>query len=123
VAFLTDPNNVDALTDILLYHVVGEDVILSTDLSVGLTAVAANSAILVVTSLEPPTINEDSVVVTADIKARNGVIHLIDTVLQPPPDIVEIAVDNPDFSTLVDLVGLAGLVETLSGDGPFTVFA
>jgi len=37
--------------------------------------------------------------------------------------IVDIAVANPDFSTLVDLVTTAGLAETLAGDGPFTVFA
>ncbi len=37
--------------------------------------------------------------------------------------IVDIAASNPDFSTLVDLVTQAGLAETLSGDGPFTVFA
>jgi uncharacterized surface protein with fasciclin (FAS1) repeats len=37
--------------------------------------------------------------------------------------IVDIAASNPDFSTLVDLVGKAGLAEALSGPGPFTVFA
>ena len=37
--------------------------------------------------------------------------------------IVDIAAGNPDFSTLVELVKAAGLAETLSGDGPFTVFA
>ena len=37
--------------------------------------------------------------------------------------IVEIAVGNPDFTTLVELVTAAGLAETLSGEGPFTVFA
>jgi uncharacterized surface protein with fasciclin (FAS1) repeats len=37
--------------------------------------------------------------------------------------IVEIAAGNPDFSTLVTAVTEAGLVETLNGDGPFTVFA
>lgn len=37
--------------------------------------------------------------------------------------IVDIAVSNPDFSTLVAAVQAAGLVETLSGEGPFTVFA
>lgn len=37
--------------------------------------------------------------------------------------IVELAASNPDFSTLVDLVGKAGLAEALSADGPFTVFA
>ena len=37
--------------------------------------------------------------------------------------IVDIAVGNPDFSILVSAVTAAGLVDTLSGDGPFTVFA
>ncbi|MEL7343672.1 MAG: fasciclin domain-containing protein [Pseudomonadota bacterium] len=39
------------------------------------------------------------------------------------PDIVDIAASNDDFSTLVAAVSAAGLVDTLKGDGPFTVFA
>jgi uncharacterized surface protein with fasciclin (FAS1) repeats len=38
-------------------------------------------------------------------------------------NIIETAVGNPDFSTLVTAIKTAGLVDTLSGDGPFTVFA
>lgn len=38
-------------------------------------------------------------------------------------DVVAIAVNNPQFSTLVTAVKAAGLVETLQGKGPFTVFA
>ncbi len=38
-------------------------------------------------------------------------------------DIVAVASANPDFSTLVAAVSAAGLVETLQGAGPFTVFA
>ncbi len=37
--------------------------------------------------------------------------------------VVEIAAGNPDFSTLVTAVKAAGLAETLSGEGPFTVLA
>lgn len=37
--------------------------------------------------------------------------------------IVDIATSNEDFSTLAELVTTAGLAETLSGEGPFTVFA
>lgn len=37
--------------------------------------------------------------------------------------IVDVASANPDFSTLVAAIGAAGLVETLNGEGPFTVFA
>lgn len=39
------------------------------------------------------------------------------------PSIVEIAAGNPDFSTLVAALQAADLVDALSGDGPFTVFA
>ncbi|MGH1486458.1 MAG: fasciclin domain-containing protein [Cellvibrionaceae bacterium] len=38
-------------------------------------------------------------------------------------DIVDIAASNDDFSTLVTAVSAAELVETLKGEGPFTVFA
>ena len=37
--------------------------------------------------------------------------------------VVDVAASNPDFSTLVTAVKAAGLAETLSGAGPFTVFA
>lgn len=40
-----------------------------------------------------------------------------------PGTIVDVAVGNSDFSTLVTAVTAADLVDTLSGDGPFTVFA
>ena len=73
----------------------------------------------------------DATVVTADIEASNGVIHVIDKVLLPPAvvsvpvvgSVVEVAVESGSFPTLVAAVEAAGLVETLSGEGPFTVFA
>jgi uncharacterized surface protein with fasciclin (FAS1) repeats len=40
-----------------------------------------------------------------------------------PATVVDVATSNPDFSTLVTAVKSAGLVDTLSGPGPFTVFA
>jgi uncharacterized surface protein with fasciclin (FAS1) repeats len=39
------------------------------------------------------------------------------------PNIVEIAVSNPNFTTLVAAVQAAGLVDALQSPGPFTVFA
>ncbi|CAM2881186.1 fasciclin domain-containing protein [Flavobacterium frigoris] len=45
------------------------------------------------------------------------------TVVVETPNIVGVAAGNADFSTLVTAVKAAGLVETLSSDGPFTVFA
>lgn len=69
----------------------------------------------------------DATVLTPDIYGLNGVVHVIDTVLlQPctlPASVVEIATTNEGFSTLVAAVTAANLVETLQGEGPFTVFA
>jgi uncharacterized surface protein with fasciclin (FAS1) repeats len=78
----------------------------------------------------PTTISEDefnlqindAAVIQADILTLNGVIHAIDTVLLPP-DIVDIAVNDGRFRTLITALTAADLVTTLKGDGPFTVFA
>ncbi len=61
--------------------------------------------------------------VSADIAASNGVIHVIDRVLLPPNNIATIATMTPELSTLVTALDAADLVETLDGEGPFTVFA
>jgi transforming growth factor-beta-induced protein len=58
--------------------------------------------------------------------ASNGVIHVIDAVLDPdeaPKDIVDTAAADDRFETLVTAVGAADLVAALKGEGPFTVFA
>ncbi len=84
-------------------------------------------------------------VTVADVRQSNGVIHVVDTVLLPnmgdtmaksggnpmvggaemfpTKNIVENAVNSADHTTLVAAVKAAGLVDTLSGPGPFTVFA
>lgn len=126
------------LQAVLTYHVVGKRI----------PAVAATAAAkkgLKVKTLQGERIalsfkvgkivlNGTARVVTADVKASNGLIHAINAVLVPPSltkapapaptqSIVEIAAGNPDFSTLVSLVQKAGLVGALSSTGPFTVFA
>lgn len=64
-------------------------------------------------------------VTTADVPASNGVIHAVDKVLVPPGvlNVVQMAQLNPAFSVLVEAVVAADLAATLSGPGPFTVFA
>ena len=71
----------EALTAVLTYHVVA-GVVMSTDLTDGMTAATVNGADITV-SLDPVMIN-DANVVSADIEASNGVIHVIDSVLLPP---------------------------------------
>ena len=69
--------------------------------------------------------NRNSKILATDIQATNGVVHVIDKVILPAnKNIVETAVAlAPEFSTLVAAVTAAGLGPTLSGTGPFTVFA
>jgi uncharacterized surface protein with fasciclin (FAS1) repeats len=63
-------------------------------------------------------------ITATDIAASNGVVHVIDKVLLPADrNIVETAQALPDFSILVEAVVAANLQGTLSGTGPFTVFA
>merc|ERR1711976_92222 len=64
----------------------------------------------------------------ADNLASNGVAHIIDGVMLPPAKsptvtIVDIAESQKDLSTLVAAVVAGDLVDTLSGKGPFTLFA
>jgi uncharacterized surface protein with fasciclin (FAS1) repeats len=67
------------------------------------------------------TASEDASTTTEETMAEDEMTD--DTEAMAEETIVDIAAGNPDFSTLVELVTAAGLVETLSGDGPFTVFA
>jgi transforming growth factor-beta-induced protein len=111
----------EALSDVLLYHVVGDrklaaDVVASTHL------VMANGAIAPISTVGGAHIGAAAITMT-DIAASNGVIHVIDAVLLPPPTIAEIAAGNPDFETLVAAASAAGLVDDLAGDTLLTVFA
>jgi uncharacterized surface protein with fasciclin (FAS1) repeats len=188
-------NDIPALTDILLYHVVPGKVMAAdvVELSSADTALGEPLSIGIVGG--NVRVNEANVILT-DIEADNGVIHVIDTVLLPPPepgpndyvvkrgdtlyhiaqrelgdgsrymeiveatnaanetdssyaritnpnliyigwklaipestggtemsDIIDIAVNDGRFTTLVTAVQAADLVETLKGEGPYTVFA
>ena len=124
---LLKPENKQMLTDILLYHVVAGKVMASdvVNLTEAMTVLGKNVAIKV--DGGKVYINDAEVIIT-DIEASNGVIHVIDTVILPPAevkamDIVDTAVADGRFTTLVAAVQAAGLVDTLKGEGPFTVFA
>ena len=62
-------------------------------------------------------------VVSTDVKASNGVIHVIDSVLIPENDIIEVARGAGSFKTLLAALEAADLTDALRGSGPFTVFA
>jgi len=115
---LADPR----LANVLKYHVVPGKV-MSTDLSDGMKAdTLLNPQQIEISINEGVFLNEDIEVITPDVEASNGVIHIIDGVLWPN-DIVETAIDADDFNILVDAVVEAELVDALKGPGLFTVFA
>eukprot|EP00584_Thalassiosira_punctigera_P005130 CAMPEP_0172536318 /NCGR_PEP_ID=MMETSP1067-20121228/8099_1 /TAXON_ID=265564 ORGANISM="Thalassiosira punctigera, Strain Tpunct2005C2" /NCGR_SAMPLE_ID=MMETSP1067 /ASSEMBLY_ACC=CAM_ASM_000444 /LENGTH=337 /DNA_ID=CAMNT_0013321369 /DNA_START=176 /DNA_END=1189 /DNA_ORIENTATION=+ len=123
-----EPTWLPQLQDVLRYHVLGTEVFAS-DLKDGMTVPTLNSENITI-NLDPPRVNGNSNILVgdglADLKVDNGVIHGIDSVLTPTSvtsNIVDIAVGNDAFKTLVTAVTEAGLVDALSGDGPLTVFA
>ncbi len=68
--------------------------------------------------------NRTGKIILTDVDATNGVIHALDKVMLPADlTVVGVAQSLPDFSILVEAVIAAGLVDTLSAAGPFTVFA
>lgn len=111
----------EKLAKILTYHVVKGNVT-SQDVAKINSAGTLQGALLRIDTTKGVRVN-DAKVVNADLRASNGIIHVIDTVLLPPADIVDTAVSAGDFKTLVTAVKAAGLVEALKGKGPFTVFA
>lgn len=115
----------DQLEEILLYHVLGSEVFsgqLGAEQSV---ASLTNEDIYITAGNEGVTVNGTASVTSADIEARNGVIHVIDRVILPDAygTIVDNAVKRYFLSSLVGAVTEADLAGALSVDGPFTVFA
>ncbi|MEM9884556.1 MAG: fasciclin domain-containing protein [Bacteroidota bacterium] len=130
---LLQPENKGKLQAVLTYHVV-EGKVMSTDLQDGQEVATVQGENITISTTDGAKIN-GAAVSTADVGVANGVIHIIDEVILPPTiieemeqaanakNIVELAVGAENLSTLVAAVQAGGLVETLSGEGPFTVFA
>ncbi|WP_070105127.1 fasciclin domain-containing protein [Anaerolinea thermophila] len=119
---LLKPENKDTLIKILTYHVIPGRY--NSKALAGQTEVATVEGNTVEIQSQGSTLKvNDASVIVADVLARNGIIHAIDTVILPPKDIVDTAVENGSFNTLAAALQAAGLVDTLKGKGPFTVFA
>lgn len=125
------PQEESALEDILLYHAVAAEVSAATAATLA-SAQMANGAYLGVKSADGVQLfdgQKDVDVTYTDIHAENGVIHLIDGVLDPPGTIAEVA-SSAGLDELVDALAIADVPGTstsfaaaAAGDGPLTVFA
>lgn len=116
--------DLEDLKEVLLYHVLGAKV-KSTQVTNGYVSTLAlvnGNGLSLRTATNPVTLNNESKVLTADIEASNGILHVIDMILIPQ-SIVDIALNNPAFSSLVGAVVKAELVEVLEDRTTATVFA
>jgi len=116
----------ETLKPILLNHVVNGSV-KAADISTGYFATANtagpnNTNVKVYIQKGSNVMIDNSKVTSADVMASNGVIHVIDKVILPAT-VVNHAINNTNFSILVQAVVKANLVDALSAAGPFTVFA
>jgi len=125
-ALAADPAKLKA---VLLYHVVPGRVT-AADVVKLTSAKTAEGRSLAIKVVNGSVFVDGAQVTTPDVEATNGVIHVIDSVLIPkeatataPKTIVQTAVAAGSFKTLASLLKKAGLVGTLQGKGPFTVFA
>jgi len=145
-------NDKAALTRVLTYHVVSGKVLAADVVKLTTAKTVEGSDVNIAVVGAGVTLNGSTNVTATDIMASNGVIHVIDSVLLPPNltiapaaaatpapapaapaaatpadtmagTAVDAVLANPDFSTLAAALQAAGLVETLKGAGPFTIFA
>ncbi|MEZ4997460.1 MAG: fasciclin domain-containing protein [Bacteroidales bacterium] len=106
----------EQLRPILLYHVIQG----RYGLHNSATGSHAHNGSAVEVKLGNGVMFNDATVLFANIRALNGVIHVIDKVLLPPSQsLVDIAAGNPAFSILVQAVQFAELDGVLATGGPF----
>ena len=129
-----DPGVVDELVasgqlaGVLQYHVVSA----SAPADVVRTLTSADTLLgdsINIATLDDKIFVNQAQVIDADVpSASNIVVHVVDSVITPPTsrpaeNIPAVATADGRFQTLLAAVEAAGLVETLSGSGPFTVLA
>ncbi|MGF1573382.1 MAG: fasciclin domain-containing protein [Sumerlaeia bacterium] len=117
------PENKDTLISILTYHVVPGKV-KSTQVVNLSNATTVQGQRVDVSTKDGSVFIDKAKVVTADVYASNGVIHVIDSVILPETkNVVEVAQGAGSFNTLIAAATAAGLADYLSTEDGITVFA
>ncbi|NQZ74825.1 MAG: fasciclin domain-containing protein [Ekhidna sp.] len=128
--------DIETLRAVLQYHVLGAKVLEADLPETGSAVETLNGDFYLSINADGVFINGLTQVIATDIEAENGVVHVIDFMLEPASNnIVEIAValagadSDAEFTQLVAALTAVSnetstdLIAALSGDGPFTVFA
>lgn len=131
IAAISDSSNIAFLKSVLLYHVLGSKVKSfqiangpSNATTIKPAGTANDNTIYFSKTFSFIRVNGNSDVIFANIRARNGVIHVINKVLLfPTKTIGSIASSNPNLSTLVAALIKTNLASTFFANGNFTVFA
>ncbi|MEZ5963933.1 MAG: fasciclin domain-containing protein [Planctomycetota bacterium] len=120
---LLDPKNKAKLAAILSFHVVPGELKAAKVVSAGKLQSLQGEPLTVEAGKQVKV--GGALVTKTDIPAKNGVIHVLDSVMLPPErqDIVATAQAAGSFATLAKALQAGDLVEALQGEGPFTVFA
>ncbi len=120
---LLKPKNKKRLIALLTYHVVPGHV-MAKDVQKMTAAKTLNGQCIDIAVNGRMVKVDDAKVSKTDVACSNGIIHIIDTVMLPAEqNIVETAEQAGKFMTLLAAAEAAGLIETLSGDDAFTLFA
>ncbi len=129
---LLNPENISELSTILTYHIVtGEHN--SGNLENGEELTTVNGQVIKITKVNGSLKVNGALIENEDIISKNGVIFVIDTVLMPAPETVELqaeqvsVVENlartSNLGTLLSSLNSTLLSEDLESEGPFTIFA
>jgi uncharacterized surface protein with fasciclin (FAS1) repeats len=120
---LLKPENKAQLAAVLTYHVVAGDLRAAQVTRKGGAATLNGQRLAFAVEAGKVRVGK-ATVAKADLVCSNGVIHVIDAVVLPETrDVTAVAEAAGSFKTLLAAVEAAGLLETLRGEGPFTIFA
>jgi uncharacterized surface protein with fasciclin (FAS1) repeats len=131
IASITKPDEIATLRAILSYHVLGAEV-KRADIALGKSSATTlkpagpfvDNVVYISNQNRLLFLNGNTLIQVTDIDASNGVIHVINKVLQfPTQNVAQIAIANPRLSSLVATLVKTDLAGVFTGSGNFTVFA
>lgn len=119
-----DNYSADELADILEYHVINEELLIE-DFVESKEEETLDGTLYVIPTEQSIYLNANAQFVRpVNVDATNGVIHVVDNVLEEPQNnVAEIIGDDEDLAILQEAIAQAGINDVLTQEGPYTIFA